>query len=319
MFNLSIIICTHKAPIIINSTIESIISQNDITMVELVIVNNGFSFEREQELHKILNGKISYTIVHEPAPGLGPARRKGFASAQGDYFILLDDDNTLAPGFVETLIGLIKQYPELGGVCPIVEPVWEVTPPEWLQDFGRLCLSYNACGRFRPQFTEKYWAPHEVTECLRPPGGGMVIRREVALHYLETVNDPNRIALARQPNSLVGCEDLDIFSGVADLGLGVVFSDSLKVYHHIPKIRITAGYLTRLNYQMIRSFGMLCAMKSKESYFRYSIKALFYFIQEIKSILIVFIKHNNKPLLQFFLEITRVLGLFIGKISLKVR
>jgi hypothetical protein len=117
----------------------------------------------------------------------------------------------------------------------------------------------------------------------------------------------------------VGCEDLDIFAGVSDLGLGVVFSDSLKVYHHIPKNRITAGYLTRLNYQMIRSFGMLCAMKSKESYFIYSIKALFYLLQDIKSILIIFIKHNNKSFLQLFLEITRSLGLFAGKISLKIR
>jgi glycosyltransferase involved in cell wall biosynthesis len=287
-------------------------------MVELVIVNNGFSSEREQELHKILNDKISYNIVRESAPGLGPARRKGFASAQGDYFVLLDDDNTLAPGFVETLIGLIKQYSELGGVCPIVEPVWEVTPPEWLQDFGRLCLSYNACGKFRPQFTEKYWPPHEIKECLRPPGGGMVIRREVALHYLETVNDPNRIALARQPDSLVGCEDEDIFSGVTDLGLGVVFSDRLKVYHHIPKIRITAGYLTRLNYQMIRSFGMLCAMKRTNGYFEYVSEALLAFMRDLRSYLIVFIK-NNKPLLQLFLELTRALGLFIGKISLKIR
>jgi glycosyltransferase involved in cell wall biosynthesis len=282
-----------------------------LSMVELILVNNGFSPERELELIAMLENRIIFRIVNEPKPGLGFARRKGFELAHGEYFVLLDDDNTIHPEFVKNLVMVIKQFSDLGGVCPLVEPVWEVPVPEWLQDFGRFCLSYNASGKFRPLLETKYWPPHEATSCLRPPGGGMVIHRRVATHYLETVQDPNRIALARQPNSLVGCEDEDIFSGVFDLGLGVVFSETLKVYHHIPKVRTTARYLISLNYQMLYSYGTLHTMKNgsgSRSHFRNAFLELMRALKYQTACLL----RGEKPVLRFVFEVARAIGFFMG-------
>lgn len=314
MTTISFIICSHRAPASLDNAIGSILAQGMLSSAELVVVNNGFPPERERELHALLDNRISFSLACEPVPGLGFARRKGFATANGDYFVLLDDDNTLAPGFIEGLLDVLEQIPGLGGVCPLVEPHWETQPPEWLQDFGRFCLSYNAAGRFRPQFEKRYWPPHEAKACLRPPGGGMVISRQVAAHYLEMVQDPDRIALARQPDSLVGCEDEDIFSGVTELGLGVAFSEHLKVYHHIPRVRTTPGYLIRLNYQMLRSYGVLHAMKNgSRSWGRFG-SALTEFARNLSSHAIT-LARGEEPPQRFFLEIIRAAGFFVGRIS----
>nr|WP_246152903.1 glycosyltransferase [Oryzomonas rubra] len=310
----SLIICSHNAPASLDDTLTSILEQCPLSTAELVLVNNGFNEQRVDELSTRLNGYIAFTIVSEPVPGLGFARRRGFAEARGDYFVLLDDDNTLASGFIASLLDIVERYPGLGGLCPLVEPDWKVTPPEWLQDFGRLCLSYNAAGRFRPAFSEKYWAPEKDATWLRPPGGGMIISRKVAEYYLAVVRDPARLALARRPDSLVGCEDEDIFAGVAKLRMGVVFSEQLKVFHHISAIRVTMKYLTRLNYQMLHSYGTLYAMTHNDGAWRCFGGALRCLEKSFVTLFVDFFQGKMRPQ-RLFLEMVRAVGYFVGRIS----
>ena len=256
----SFIICSHKAPATLHDTLRSIAGQSGLDSAEVILVNNGFSAQKEDSIRQFMNSHgrgVEFQIVREATPGLGFARRRGFTAANGQFLVLLDDDNTLGRDFLSHLLDVIGRFPDVGGICPIVEPVWERRPDDWLVDFGRLCLSYNADGKYRPPFRERYWPPGEAHKAMRPPGGGMIIHRKVALDYMERVKDPKRIALARQPKSLVGCEDEDIFSGVARLGLGVYFTSCLRVFHSIPISRIQFTYLVRLNYQMLYSYGVL--------------------------------------------------------------
>jgi glycosyltransferase involved in cell wall biosynthesis len=313
---ISIIICSYRAPITLYECLNSIKSASfPRDSVEVILVNNGFPSASEKAIYDFMKShlQVDFRIVNEPEPGLGFARRKGFIEAEGNFLILIDDDQFLDPDFLSVLIGVIDRYPEVGCICPIVEPVWEKRPDDWLVDFGRFCLSYNAAEKYRPNFSEEYWPPEKTHEAMRPPGGGMIIKHTVADYYLQNVKDPKRICLARNPTSLIGCEDEDIFSGVAALGIAIYFTNRLVVYHHIPRSRIKFSYLLRLNFQMLYSYGILDRFKG------ISVKILlpadlWRLVRNILRSSIMFFK-GKKPFQQLILETVRELGLIAGHLA----
>jgi glycosyltransferase involved in cell wall biosynthesis len=308
MKSISYIICSHRAPDTLLQTIDSIVAQDCFQASEIVLVNNGFPEQRELALQE--RGRGALVCVRESVPGLGFARRRGFQAASGRYFVLLDDDNYLSPCFTIQLLDSVELSADIGGICPLVEPVWEHEPEQWLQDFGRLCLSYNTAGPFRPPFEERFWGRDDTQERLRPPGGGMIIRRDVAQHYLHSVRDPKRITLARQPDSLVGCEDEDIFSGVAELGLSLYFNAQLKVFHQIPATRTTFSYLFKLNFQMLYSYGVLERIKRERGFSLMGELGLM--IREVLSLSRT-VSLGKMPVKRGVLEMTRAVGLFKGR------
>jgi glucosyl-dolichyl phosphate glucuronosyltransferase len=258
MTPVSFIICSHRAPPSLEATLTSIAAQGELAAAETILVNNGFSCRRAGELlARYQAAGLNLRIVDEPRPGQGFARRAGFGAAAGRFLVLLDDDNALAGDFLRILLEITGDA-KLGAVVGCVEPVWQRPPPPWLVGFGRKCLSYNAAGSFRPQYTPgQYWPAGQVEMSIRPPGGGMIIHRDVAEHYLQTVCDEARIGLSRGPNSLLACEDADIFAGVIHLQMAARYDPRLLIHHHISAQRMRLKYLMRLNLAMCYSYGLL--------------------------------------------------------------
>jgi glycosyltransferase involved in cell wall biosynthesis len=269
MTTFSFIICSHRAPDSILETLRSIFIQLDADDTEIILINNGFTKDKALELYSYAAsfGKSKFfSIVNESKTGLGNARIKGFRSCSGSYLVLLDDDNYISPDFLNALRVITAEKPGVGGICPLVIADWETLPEKWLQDFGRYCLSYNASGEYLPETTEMEWDASQFHQVLRPPGGGMIINRIVADAYLKEVsNHQQRIDLSRQPDSLVGCEDYDLYSFVGRLSMSALITDRLRMFHRIPSHRTTMGYLVRLNFQMLRSFGMLKVFRYEET------------------------------------------------------
>ena len=85
----------------------------------------------------------------------------------------------------------------------------------------------------------------------------MIIHRKVAEYYLSTADQPARLALERTGDSLVGCQDEDIWRGIKPSRLDVLVTDRLQVQHHIPAARLRKKYLLRLNFQMAFSYAVL--------------------------------------------------------------
>lgn len=259
----SFIICSHRAPFTLNMTIESFELQQKLESCEIILVNNGFSAERQDELQLLLEALqlrcsgFSFRIMNEEKPGLGFARKKGFLSASGEYFVLLDDDNTIERDFIGVLYDFIDAEGGVGCICPRVIPRWvNSPPPPWLQEFGSNCLSYTATPKC-PSLPSRLWrGPKEVLNAMKPPGGGMIIHEKVARSYLEAA-DANRLSLGRGPQALWGCEDYDIFSQVKTSLPVAAYCDNLIVYHRIPSDRLQPAYLNQLNYEMTHSYGIL--------------------------------------------------------------
>ncbi len=256
----SFIICTHKAPASLNDTLASLAVQTREWPFEILLINNGFPACDEERLMQLASrlGLSEYFRIHrEPTPGLGFARRSAFQQARGDWLVLLDDDNTIGAEFLSTLERCCVGNPNLGGITACVSPVWEQTPPAWLIEFGASCLSYNQPSAFRIRPFERTFPAAEFREACRPPGGGMIIHRRVADYYLQTAGHPARLALERTGESLVGCQDEDIWRGIKPLKMDVLVTDRLQVEHHIPRTRLRKNYLLRLNFEMAYSYVVL--------------------------------------------------------------
>lgn len=262
----SFIICSWQAPATIEETLASIgrnAATSDISC-EVVLVNNGFSQARAAQLKAAFPG---VRTVDEPKPGLTAARVAGYGAATGEYLICLDDDNVIAVDFSRVLADLVQRHRRLGGVCAVVTPRWERTPPRWLQEFGTCCLSYNSVDLPSPDAPrrEHIWVYPRLEGCAWPPGGGMIIHRSLAEDYLRG-QDSKRARLGRNRNSLGGSEDQDIFGRVFSVGRDVAFSDRLLVWHIIPQSRIRWRYLVRLNFRMCQDWAVLARIWRREKH-----------------------------------------------------
>ena len=262
MTRVSFIVCSHRAPPELDAALLSICAQDDPHDAELVIVNNGFAHERESQVEALLaaSGRMPWRIVREPRPGLGFARRVAFLVADGEYFVLLDDDNEIAPDVLAELRAFLSRAGPLACVCPAVEPRWlGEKPPAWLRDFGRLCLSYNAVDGHAATFQERVWTGASRGVAMRPPGGGMILHRAAVEKYL-SVADEARLALGRGPRTLHGSEDHDLFLQACSVGTPVAYCARIRAFHTIAPARLRWSYLRRLNFEMGQSYGALARL-----------------------------------------------------------
>ena len=262
---ISFIICSWKAPASLDVALDSISRQKSRAAFETVVVNNGFSDSRSEEL-RLRYADLNLRLPREPQLGLACARKRGFLEARGEILVLLDDDNSLDGEFVEPLLRLTEAHPGWGAVRPAVLPQWEVPPPAWLESFGELCLSYTS-PKLRGSAT-RYWPCHEFGQAQRPPGGGMILHQDVVEAYLASLSDTSRTRLGRTGDDLAGCEDADMFRFVEKQGRGLIETEELVVYHHIPRQRLRLPYLLRLNYAMLKSYAYLDELMGNGADFR---------------------------------------------------
>jgi GT2 family glycosyltransferase len=84
--------------------------------IEIVVVDNASS---NNDIDIIVNLRPEVVLL-KLADNLGfaGANNKGIAIAKGEYFLLLNNDTEVVPGFLQELITVFEQYPDAGMVSP---------------------------------------------------------------------------------------------------------------------------------------------------------------------------------------------------------
>jgi len=165
-------------------------------------------------------------IVREERLGLTFARLRGFAEAKGELIVMVDDDNLLAPDYLETAVRIAEERPMLGAFGGKCLAEFEVEPPEWLKgkpkglglrDRGdreeffpeaavaeswQLTVSVglqqrarlaDSAGSLQGRESGKPPTDHRQRRVVRefpdcaPIGAGMVLRRDAAAAYAERI------------------------------------------------------------------------------------------------------------------------------------
>ena len=233
---LSVVICTHNPrPDLLARTLRGLAQQAmSSERWELVIIDNA-STPAVQELADVAWHPRA-RIVREDRLGLTAARLRGIEEAVADLLVFVDDDNVLAPDYLEQALRIADEHPFLGAWGGSAIGEFETTVPESVKPWIYL-VAVHECRRVT--WTNE---PYRAT----PHGAGMCIRKRVAEAYAHRVrSDPARLRLGRTGKSLMGCEDTEMADMSFEHGLGVGRFPQLTLTHVIPASRLTEDYFVR--------------------------------------------------------------------------
>ena len=234
----SVIVCTYNPRSdYLERCIEAIVHQvRDRPDREFFIVDNA-SRAPVTDLPIVRRHAIS--VVSEPRPGLTAARECAARTATHDLLVFVDDDNVLAPGYLDAALELFRDD-RIGVLSGRVEPEYEVTPPAWFTRFEesiairRLATDWLYVTSI-PEYNRYF-----------PIGAGCCIRRDLLRSYFDRLEEVDRIE-GRRGTALSAGEDTDIaLFAIAD-GYLVGSCGRLRVTHLVPRRRTEPEYLVALN------------------------------------------------------------------------
>jgi glycosyltransferase involved in cell wall biosynthesis len=187
-------------------------------------------------------------VVGEPQLGLTAARRRGFREARGEYIVLVDDDNLLAPDYLATALTLFEAHPKMGLMGGRSLPEFTGTPPEWTREFHQLL----ALRDFGPDPLITQGLQDAATgrieyPAFAPIGAGMALRRAAVDAWLTARGEEEPALSDRRGGELTSSGDNDIVLCAMHAGWAVGYFPALSLTHLIPASRLEAGYLARLN------------------------------------------------------------------------
>jgi len=234
-----VIICTHNArPDYFGRCLAALRAQTlGVEHWDLLIVDN--LSDRPVAGGIDLSWHPRAGVITEPTLGLTPARLRAIRESSGDLLVFVDDDNVLAPDYLQRAVEIAGGHPFLGAWSGQCLPEFEVPPPAWTRRYwGTLCIR---------EFDKDVWSNLPLLPETMPCGAGLCVRRQVALHYLDLYDRGVRsVILDRVGRSLASGGDNDLAACACDLNLGVGLFSALKLTHLMPPQRLTEDYLCRL-------------------------------------------------------------------------
>jgi glycosyltransferase involved in cell wall biosynthesis len=247
---ISVVICTHNPlPHFLEKVLQALQAQTvPHDQWELILVDNlsAPALATRFDLSWHPQGRI----VVEEKLGLTYARWAGFAASRGDVILYVDDDNILAPDYIEQTLRIAADYPFLGAWGGQILIEFEAPPSPEEQPFTRWQLHHEV--------SEIRWANYAEGYANIPSGAGLVVRRQVLDLYMEKLaRDPLRQKLGRS-GAHGGCrEDTDIVLTSFELGLGMGEFPSLILRHLTPRRRLTRDYCLKQAYSLGHSTVIL--------------------------------------------------------------
>ena len=205
---------------------------------ELILVDNA-SHEHLDSYD--LTWHPHHAHIREETLGLTSARVRAIQETRADLIVFVDDDNVLAPEYLERALSLAAKHSRLGVFgAGVINPEFEAAPSSELAPWLHSLLALRSV-------EAECWTndPREY-RCV-PCGAGLCVRSSVAKAYVECVG-ALRITevLDRIGERLFGGGD-DLFSfTAARSGWGVGLFPELHITHLIPENRLRKRYLRRL-------------------------------------------------------------------------
>jgi Glycosyl transferase family 2 len=236
---IGVIICTHNArPDYFERCIAALRTQMlPVGHWDLLIVDN--LSDRPVASVTDLSWHPNARVTVEAILGLTPARLRGIRESCADLLVFVDDDNVLAPDYLQRAMAIANEYPILGAWSGQCLAEFDLPPPDWTRRYwGALCIR---------EFRRDVWSNMPLFPDTMPCGAGLCVRRDVALFYVGLYECGARsMVLDRVGTSLGSGGDNDLAACACDLNLGVGLFASLKLTHLIASHRLTTDYLCRL-------------------------------------------------------------------------
>ena len=249
--SISVILCTHNPrPQYFRRVLEALRTQTTpLERWEFLIIDNA-SDERLSDFWD-LSWHPHARHVRENELGLTAARLRGIEESSGELLIFVDDDNLLAPDFLEQAQEISVRYPYLGVFgAGILEPEFEVQPPaELLPHLHLLALR---------SVSSALWSNNARDSSCIPWGAGLCVTRRIASSYCQLVPKlaANEVLDRRGQRLFCGGDELFSWASVG-AGEGFGLFPELRITHIIVARRLNKRYFVRLIHDHNFSNGVL--------------------------------------------------------------
>jgi len=258
---LSVIIPTHNPnEQRLQRTLDGLRTQTfSVAQWELLIVDNASSPAVGLQTLGVPSGP-AVRIIHEPKLGLTSARKTGLHESHGEIIVFVDDDNVLAPDYLEQVCVAFARQPKVGALGGKSLPEFSVpvATDDWRREFFPL-LALRDLGD--NELVSRGLRPfgHSVNAfpIFAPIGAGLALRREAAQSWLAS---PDRGLTDRHGQELSSAGDNDIVFHIMQAGWEVAYIPSLSLTHLIPPNRVDAAYLARLNRGIQKSWMQVLSL-----------------------------------------------------------
>jgi Predicted glycosyltransferases len=190
-----------------------------------------------------------FKVVRELTPGLSAARARGINESLYEYIIFCDDDNWVQPDYIQKAYDIMEARLEVAVLGGWGEPVCEVQPPEWFEDFK----TYYATG---PQAVQSA----DVTDTKGYVYGACSIFRR---SYLKDLFEIGFVSMLedRKGNKLTAGGDTELCNALKLAGYRIWYDASLKFKHFIPKERLTWQYIEKMHKGYLQGYSVITAYR----------------------------------------------------------
>ena len=228
---LSVVLCTHNPEKKYMDRVLEALRNQTLPKEEwcLVLVDNASDTPVASQWD--LGWHPHSIYLNEPRPGITYARLAGISAARYPWIVFVDDDNVLAPDYLQNACEIAEKMPFLGVFSGKISGEFEKEPPEWMKDdMGIIAVR---------DLQKDIFSSIYIWDAV-PAGAGMVIKRTVAEVYLEHCrNHPIRQTLIRG-------EDTDMVLTAIDMGYAIGRFTKLEMTHLIRENRLQKEYILTL-------------------------------------------------------------------------
>jgi glycosyltransferase involved in cell wall biosynthesis len=237
--DVSVVVPTHNGSGRLPQTLAHIAAQRPPAGLawEVILVDNGSTDGTAEAATGAwpADAPVALRVVREPKLGLSHAHVTGFAEAKGELVTWVEDDNWIAPDWLELVWTTMGEHPEVGACGGFNEPVCEIEPPGWFATFQ----SAYASG---PQGDAPGDVPGERGFLW---GAGMTVRSEAWQHLVDNGFRPLLVDRQGSANYNSG-GDSEICFALRLSGWRLWFEPRLRLRHFLLKHRLDWRYLRRL-------------------------------------------------------------------------
>jgi glycosyltransferase involved in cell wall biosynthesis len=255
---LSVITCTYNPrPDQLRRTLEALRAQTlGPALWEHLLVDNASTEKLPADLPLL----PSTRLLHEPRPGKAHALLRAISEARGDLLVIADDDNVLAPDYLEQALSIAETKPFLGVWGGQILPEFETPPADWAKPY-LFFLTLK-------EFSRETWSNLHTAPAVA--GAGMCLRKSVAQRFAENLEThPERLRLGRTGSSVLTGEDWEMSLAACDLGLGMGHLPQLKLHHLIGARRLELPCLLHLVETMCFSRQVFVHMRGLHELLQY--------------------------------------------------
>lgn len=252
---LSVIICCYNSAKTIGKTLQHLAHQQVHTLPawEVVLVDNNCTDDTvniAKHQWQQDGNPVPLRIVKEPEAGLMYARKHGVNTAQYDLMIFCDDDNFLAPNYLQLSYEVMTSNEKIGALGGCSEGYYDGEPPAW---FSTYIKDGYAIGKQFIHTGDITWERGYIW------GAGMVSRTALLRDILNapfTTTD-------RKGASLASGGDTEICYKLIEKGYLLYYDDRLFYQHYITDRRLTWDYVVKLSKGITQTIYLLLPLKRR--------------------------------------------------------